>query len=124
MIDDLRHLPPRDAFDLEFTPEQTIFWLAILLALGAIFGCSSMPLDLRAHEERHCEGWSHTGDAPFYVWTKTRAASVKPWMYLEAEDTDAACRILGTDAAGNLGRIGACALWQPANCIIILPKEQ
>ena len=103
------------------------FWLllvtvaVIFAAIMATAGCSTMPLDLVAHEERHCEGYSHTGEAPFYTWTQTRAASVKPWLYVKVDDIDRTCRELGTQAqAGH--RINACAKWQPINCIIYLPK--
>ena len=91
------------------------------MALLALTGCASFAADLAQHEERHCEGWTHTGEAPFYAWERTRPASLKPWLYVYALDVDLACRTLGMQSqAGH--RINACAQWREANCLIILPE--
>lgn len=95
---------------------------AILAAIMVTTGCASIQAeDLTVHEERHCEGWTHTGREPFYVWAKTREASLKPWFYLHVEDTDKVCRSIGADLQRTLSHIAACAQWQPQGCIIVLP---
>lgn len=95
--------------------------LAVASLVATAGGCANYPQDLRAHEERHCEGWTHTGNSPFYVWTQTLPASVKPWLYVYAADVDLACRMLGAQAIIGSSIYG-CAQWKPANCIIILPE--
>ncbi len=92
-----------------------------LLLLFLLTACSSIPADLVAHEERHCEGWEHTGNAPFYQWTKARPASAKPWFYVRVDDPDAICRQRVASAASFI-RINGCAQWKPQGCEIILPR--
>ena len=100
--------------------------ILIIIALAALSGCATAP-DLRAHEERHCDGWTH--QAPEndqvvlrYEWVKTHPASAKPWAYLYVADTHAACAALGAQTA-RARRIEACATWKPQGCTIILPKD-
>ena len=99
------------------------FVLAALIA-----GCATMPedLSLQAHEEKHCEGFTHqriTGAAPFrFEWARSRPESAKPWFYVRVEDTDTTCRMLGSQASQGT-RINACAIWKPQGCEIYLPKE-
>ena len=92
----------------------------VLVALMAT-GCSMVPRENLAHEERHCEGWQHTGQPPFYEWTQTRPASVKPWVYVNVADVDFTCRTLGADPHRKLDHITACATWKPKGCTIYLP---
>ena len=94
--------------------------LAIMAALMVTAGCASVPQDLQSHEEKHCEGWSHTGSAPFYTWERKREAAPKPWLYVRAIDPDSACRALGATEAGAMA---ACAQWHPSHCIIVLPED-
>lgn len=102
------------------TPPLIPWWLvvatvaAIMLSVS-LSGCSTVPAEIVAHEERHCDGWSHAGGA----WVHTRAASAKPWAYIRVPDTNATCRFLGVveDAP-----VTGCALWQSVGCIIVLPE--
>ena len=92
----------------------------------ALAGCATT--DLRAHEERHCEGWTHQTPADNqvlvrYDWTQTRPASPKPWTYIYADDPHAACSTLGAQVSRG-HRIEACATWTLTGCTIILPKDQ
>lgn len=99
---------------------------APVLVVLLLTGCATVAdreAELRAHEERHCDGWEHTGTAPFYVWTQTRAPSAKPWFYVRVDDPDAACRSMGADAKRTLLRIDACAQWHRTSCTIILPRS-
>ena len=105
------------------------WWLVVatILAIGmaiSVSGCAD--LSLQAHEERHCEGWTHTdipqGQTAFrYEWKKVRDASERPWLYVNVDNPNQTCRALGSQAAGNV-IISGCAIWQPSNCIIILPN--
>lgn len=107
------------------TPPLIPAWLmiatviAIAAAILVTSGCATYPQELQAHEERHCDGWSHTGQAPFYTWHKAREAAPKPWLYVRAVDPDSACRSM---AAFERGAINACAVWRRDSCIIILPE--
>lgn len=65
------------------------------------------------------EGCASIGDE----WTKTRPASIKPWLYVKVAEADFVCRTLGADPRRRLGRINACATWQPVNCVIYLPEN-
>lgn len=67
------------------------------------------------------QGCSTTENAFDYRWTKTRPASVKPWLYVVALDVDAACRMHGARSAQG-DRINGCAQWREFNCLIILPE--
>lgn len=106
-------------------------WL-IVIAVAIIIGClvaltGCATQDLRAHEEKHCEGWTHQVAAADqvvirYEWTKTRTESIKPWIYFYVDDPHTVCSRLGAQAAKGL-RINACANWKPQGCTIILPKE-
>lgn len=101
-----------------FTGEHAV---ALACAFAVLSGCASYPADLQTHEERHCDGWEHTGDAPFYTWTQVRPASVKPWLYVRVNNVERACGEYGiVQEAGQ--SINGCAQWKPVNCIIILPK--
>ena len=98
--------------------------IALVVALLLLPGCASTyTQELVAHEEMHCQGWSHTGTFPFYDWSRTRPASVKPWVYLSIDNPDEACRYMGVAATRADSTINACAIWMPKNCIIILPKD-
>ena len=107
------------------TPPLIPTWLLILTTafiIGAVMvsaGCASVPMDVQAHEERHCEGWTHTGTAPFYVWAKTRDASPQPWFYVRVADVDRTCREAGAQADTGHS-INGCATWKPDHCIIYL----
>lgn len=104
------------------TPLEKAFCLlaGIYLIAMLLQGCSTVPQDLQAHEEKHCEGWEHTGKAPFYEWRKTRPASAKPWIYSRVNDPDTTCRLLGSVSQAS---IGGCAIWKPKGCEIYLPKH-
>lgn len=104
------------------TPPLIPAWLllatvAAILAAMCVSGCAMH--DLQAHEERHCDGWVHTGEAPFYTWSRPRHSASKPWLYVRAIDPDSACRAIG---ATERGTMAACAQWHPDYCIIILPE--
>ena len=110
----------------KFGADTLIFWLTVIIVIGAILvttGCSTMPQDLIAHEEMHCNGWSHTGEPPFYVWKQERAPSVKPWLYIPVSDVDQHCRSIMGSQAISVNKIYACATWKPANCEIYLPSN-
>ena len=97
-----------------------------LLIISALLGGCAMS-ELVAHEEKHCEGWSHQTPADEevttrYEWIKTREASKKPWVYLYVNDTDVACRYLGVVQTSHRRRIEGCAVWKLENCMIVLPK--
>lgn len=55
-------------------------------------------------------------------WRHTRPASVRPWLYIYALDTDLVCRGLGADAATR-HRINGCARWKAQGCVIVLPEN-
>jgi len=110
----------------------TPWWLVVatILAIGmaiSVSGCASINDSLQTHEERHCDGWTHQyspsdGKPFFYQWTKTRASSEKPWLYIRVDNPNITCRLFGVQASGTL-IVDACAIWQPQNCIIILPTN-
>ena len=96
-----------------------------LIVVLALSGCVN--IELVAHEEKHCAGWSHQTPTDEevttrYEWVKTREESRKPWVYLYVNNTDSACRHLGVVQTSLRRRIEGCAVWKPENCMIVLPK--
>ena len=96
-------------------------WLVSLLVL---IGCASN--DIREHEEKHCDGWTHnvptnkTGPI-YYEWQKSKPASIKPWITIYVDNPNDTCQQFGAfSIEGHI--ILGCAIWKPINCIIILPK--
>ena len=101
--------------------------VAALLACLLLPGCASIA-DLQSHEEMHCAGFAHgASDKNATVrqpeWFRVHAPSEKPWIYVRVDNPNATCRQFSTSAASSESTIFGCAVWQPANCIIILPKE-
>lgn len=124
--DDLKDYHPTKG---ESTMDTVVFWIVVLCLLAAVLmstGCAT-ELSVREHEEKHCDGYTHNepreGEIVFvYEWTKTRAASEKPWFYVAVEDTNVTCRFLGPSLSLNQRRINGCAIWKPQGCEIYLPK--
>ena len=127
----LRRILDRAIHDADFFKWPGIILAIVgLILLAFLPGCASYDFNAstRAHEEHHCLGFTHqlvrSNEFPIrYEWVKSRPAAAKPWLYLAVDDVDAACRYNGVDTAGNIERIGGCAIWQPNTCTIILPKE-
>lgn len=108
-------------WDGSVIPWWSVALIVALFGVVLLSGCAAFPIDLAEHERRHCAGEDHTGDRPFYTWTKARPASIQPWLYVYVNDIDRVCREAGAQASAS-ERIDACATWKPTGCIIYLPK--
>lgn len=56
------------------------------------------------------------------VWTQSRTAAPKPWLYVEVRDPATVCKQAGARVAMNAAA-HACSSWSTGGCVIYLPKD-